>query len=196
MEQGLKERLVGASVLVILAVIFIPMLLGGSPETDQLITETNIPERPISKSGSRVVPLRVTQTDIANTNTDETRGKDVEPVDVQAEAQPPEITQEATDETEIHEKPADKQQSKRVGLKAWVVQLGSFNTRENAELLNEKLRKAGYPAFVEPHKQENGTIYHRVRVGPELLRSDAEALVARLKSSMNLNGEVREYPDP
>src|SRR3990172_8539978 len=111
MEQRLKERLVGASVLVILAVIFIPMLLGGSPESDQLITETNIPERPISKSGSRVVPLQVTQTDIANTGTDETRGKDVEPVDIQAEAQPPEITLEVTEETEIHEKPADKQQS-------------------------------------------------------------------------------------
>lgn len=46
MERGLKERLVGAAVLVALAVIFIPMLLDDAPSGPGPITETNIPPRP------------------------------------------------------------------------------------------------------------------------------------------------------
>lgn len=193
MEKGLKERLVGAAVLVILAVIFIPMLLGGYPESEQVISETNIPERPASKSGSRVVPLQLPVTDNAEITTEDLSEKNDVPDILQLGTPTLGTVQKIEDKSEIPESPTEKNQSKQVGLTAWVVQLGSFNTRENAELLNEKLRKSGYPAFVEPLKQDNGIIY-RVRVGPELLRSDADALLARLKTSMKLDGIVLRYP--
>jgi len=192
MEQGLKERLVGAAVLVIMAVIFIPMLLGGSPGSDEPITETNIPLRPDNKSSSRIVPLLETGTESGPTIKDVKEDK-VKPVDTPKESLHSITSQETTAEPEQVVQLADTSQSKRVGLTAWIVQLGSFNTKENADLLNERLRKDGYPAFVEPLQQEGGTIY-RVRVGPELLRSDADSLLDKLKTSMKLDGIVLRYP--
>ena len=58
MERRLKERLIGAAVLVMLGVIFIPMILDDSSETDITITETNIPRRPDDNFSSRIVPLK------------------------------------------------------------------------------------------------------------------------------------------
>ncbi len=80
-----------------------------------------------------------------------------------------------------------------VGLSAWIVQLGSFTEEDNAQSLNEKLRKAGYPAFVEPLKK-NGKISYRVRVGPEIRRSEADLLLKNLKDKMKLDGIVVTYP--
>ncbi len=80
-----------------------------------------------------------------------------------------------------------------VGLSAWIIQLGSFTSEENAQSLNEKLRKSGYPAFVEPLKK-NGQISYRVRVGPEIKRSEAESLLKMLKDKMDLDGIIISYP--
>ena len=58
MEHRLKERLIGAAVLVMLAVIFIPMILNNASRNDTAITETNIPKRPAGEFDSKIVPLR------------------------------------------------------------------------------------------------------------------------------------------
>jgi DedD protein len=81
----------------------------------------------------------------------------------------------------------------RVGLSAWVVQLGSFSSEENATGLERRLRDAGYTSFVEPLRQDGEAAY-RVRVGPELLRSEAQALRDRIKSELGLDGIVVSYP--
>jgi DedD protein len=80
-----------------------------------------------------------------------------------------------------------------VGLTAWVVQLGSFASEENARTLNERLRKKGYSAFVEPVRQDGEEVY-RVRVGPELLRSEAQALREKIRAETELEGIVVGYP--
>ena len=46
MDQKLKERLAGATVLVLLAVILPPLLLDDAREVETRITTTNIPEKP------------------------------------------------------------------------------------------------------------------------------------------------------
>lgn len=46
MDKALKQRLVGASVLVALAVVILPMLLGGQPESPQDAQPIDIPPRP------------------------------------------------------------------------------------------------------------------------------------------------------
>ena len=56
MEQKLKERLVGAAVLVAIAVIFIPIIFTESPETE-VISGSNIPEKPETNFNSRIVPV-------------------------------------------------------------------------------------------------------------------------------------------
>jgi cell division septation protein DedD len=46
MDKALKQRLVGASVLVALAVVVLPMLLGGAPESQQDSRPIELPPRP------------------------------------------------------------------------------------------------------------------------------------------------------
>jgi len=57
----------------------------------------------------------------------------------------------------------------------------------------KKLRKAGYPAFVEP-LNKNGQTSYRVRVGPEIKRSEAELLLKKLKDNMEMEGILVSYP--
>ncbi len=208
MEQGLKERLVGAAVIVILAVIFIPMLLDDTEDQEIVITETNIPPKPEnmplppsvderiipadSNFSSRIIPVQ-----------EEPAVEEVEEPVVQKteEAVPPAEKKETTSP-----KPAQTAGQKsaaaagkndepatNVGVSAWVVQLGSFSSEKNAQELNQKLKQAGFRSFVEPLKQNNTTSY-RVRVGPELRRSDAQTIKEKLKSTMQIEGIIVQYP--
>ena len=208
MEQGLKERLVGAAVIVILAVIFIPMLLDDTEDQEVVITETNIPPKPEnmplppsvderiipadSNFSSRIIPVQ-----------EEPAVEEVEEPVVQKteEAVPPAEKKETTSP-----KPAQTAGQKsaaaagkndepatNVGVSAWVVQLGSFSSEKNAQELNQKLKQAGFRSFVEPLKQNNTTSY-RVRVGPELRRSDAQTIKEKLKSTMQIEGIIVQYP--
>lgn len=196
MERSLKERLVGAAVLVILAVIFIPMLFDDTQETEPVITATNIPPKPDDMSSppegdfsSRIIPLEQGE---ANTVIPKPEEKTADkPI---AENKPATDITAATEE-QVPSKTAviDEEPPTNVGLSAWVVQLGSFTSEENAQVLNQKLRKAGYSAFVEPLKQKTNVVY-RVRVGPELKRSDAESIRDELKKTMKLDGIVAQYP--
>ncbi len=83
--------------------------------------------------------------------------------------------------------------SSNTGLNAWVVQIGEFSSRTNAENLNLRLSQSGFPSFVEPKSMGDKQIY-RVRVGPELLRSDAEKMLKSIKSKLNWEGIVLSYP--
>ncbi len=191
MELRQKERLVGAAVLVIIAVIFIPMLLDESQEDDIVITETNIPAKPetmpvtpeASDFSSRIVPLQAAdEKQQSEMNNEET----------------PQVATEATSEAPVKIEPTtpiveNTDPQTDIGVSAWVVQLGSFSSKANAESLNEKMRKAGFRSFVQPIK-ENNTTQYRVRVGPELRRSDADALKKKLATDMKMDGIVVQYP--
>ena len=215
MQRRLKERLIGAAVLVLLAVIFIPMLLNDTTQYHSEITGSNIPPRPVDEFNSKIVPLEEGQPqqatappEVSGTGTKEppppaTDGQeDREQNQATGDKSPeqvvtPPVTGAApptpTPVTEQHEAAAAVPPAKEMGVQAWIVQLGSFSSKKNAEQLNDKLRGKGFTAFVEPLKQKTGTIY-RVRVGPELLRSDAEKIRDKIKQAMHMDGLVVSYP--
>jgi DedD protein len=206
MERRQKERLIGASVLIMIAVIFIPMVLDDSVPTSTEITVTNIPPRPPAEFSSRIRPLSppasapaVASAEPASTQTT-AAATDLPPA--AAAGTGPSAGQEPGP---VAPGPAGRADSKPsapkpepdpsvVGLAAWVVQLGTFADKENAEGLNRKLRAAGYASFVEPLMKGTETAF-RVRVGPELRKTDAERTLAQLKSAMGVKeGMVVRYP--
>lgn len=191
MDQTLKERLVGATVLVILAVVFIPMLLDETNDEKNEITGTIIPQKPESDFSSRIIPLEDEADDKKPiTSIEEDIVKETPVENIKEKPLPSAIRENKTqDMVAMEEKTTDL----NVGLSAWVVQLGSFSSETNAQALNKKLRDAGYSAFVEPIKEKNGVAY-RVRVGPELKRSDAQSIRDKIKKSMKLDGIVISYP--
>ncbi len=180
MEKGLKERLVGAAVLVILAVIFIPIILDNRQDNDLEISGSNIPTMPDNmpsisdKAGmikhiEKPVPMPVED----KTDSD--------------------MTEQQSQEKSTTQQNDNKVLRDKVIVSAWVIQVGSFGNQENAEDLNKDLRKAGFRSFIEPLRK-NGKTTYRVRIGPELKRSDAEATRDRIKKEFKLEGILLKYP--
>jgi DedD protein len=63
---------------------------------------------------------------------------------------------------------------------SFVVQLGSFGSRDNADRLVRDMTAKGFAAFVAPIRSGGRDLY-RVRVGPTRDRAQAEALAAQLR---------------
>ncbi len=77
---------------------------------------------------------------------------------------------------------------------AWVIQLGSFKSKSNAEQLANKLRKQGYKAFIhETKSSKRGQNTARVYVGPEFKKFTALTLANKIEREMNMHGIIVSY---
>ncbi len=210
MNIQLKQRLVGAIVLVALAVIFIPMLLSGEGNLGGGIDGSNIPAEPDFRfppvpvapkvppvATAPVVPLgdddeieppavpdKPVPEKKITTNQSATKPPAKVVEKVPAKPIPPPVVKAAPTKAE----PAESGK-----VSGWVVQVGSFSARNNARALRDKLRKQGHASFVESIKSTSGRVY-RVRVGPELSKAAADKLRQRLIKEAGLKGLVQVYP--
>lgn len=174
MEQPLKQRLIGAVILISLAVIFIPMLIGERP-TDAEVISIEIPPPPKDlESGIVALPEKENE-ELARVTITKESGVNVTAPSKPSIPEPPKM------------QPVE-------GITAWVVQVGSFSDEKNANALADKLKKAGYTAFVEQSSSKKADIF-RVRIGPELSREKADAMKEILRSKQKLSTAiVVQYP--
>lgn len=185
MDPQLKQRLVGAAVLLALAVIFLPLILSGPPPGETQVVRKEIPPAPEQQFASRVMPLTPPKLNPPVTTVvavdDEARIVEPPPI---ARAEPePDEAEPATDA------------SIRAGLRAWAVQVASFSSEESALGVSQDLRKLGYSAFTQDQVNSKGQKIWFVRVGPELERDAADKLKARLRGVRNYkDAYVVRYP--
>ncbi len=155
MNEVLKQRIVGAAVIIALAAIFIPMLFDDPvPDADSYTNEISLPQEPVNNMQPLIDDLPKNKNDVLS------RPKAVQ-VDLQEK-----IIKET------------RQQAK---LQSWVIQVGSFSQKQNADEFRDKLRKQKFTAYVDSVKAERGTLY-RLRVGPELDEKRALKTQKRLES--------------
>lgn len=83
--------------------------------------------------------------------------------------------------------PATAVPANRAG--GWAVQLGALKTSEDANKLRDRLKNAGFAAFVDK-MDANGTTLWRVRAGPEVDRATADKLRASIKDKLKLDGMI------
>ena len=176
MDQHLKERLIGIIVLVLFAVIFIPMFFTGTNDSI-LKNKENVSISKESEFISKLKPMTDTATD-SNT-------ENIELAPVVEESLAP----------VVEEIPFNQEMLKIdvVGQMNWIVQVGSFLSKDNAEKLNQKVKKAGFRSFINPITQNN-KIMHQVCLGPEYDEADAKNLLKEIKNKMKLDGIVKKYP--
>ena len=209
MEQKLKERLVGASVIIAIGVVVIPMLLDGSGER-QLKNIPPAPEQSVESRPGFIQPesLPIPAPELAEVvSPSSTTGKaNTPPAKVETASKssggsgtppaskPEEKTAEPAVSTEAPSTPdLNPPAIVEEKLQAWVVQVGSFTDEAKAQGLRDELRNSSYKAFLEKIQGRSGQPMYRVRVGPVLEKAEAEALLARLKKQ-GKKGFVTHHP--
>ncbi len=205
MDQGLKERLVGAAVLVAIAVWLIPWVLDG-PEKNPVETGPASLQLPAAQEP---VPMRTQKLKLGEppaaaqppaTATEKTEA----PADTVVAAATPEPTQPGPTTapasgatppttTATTPKPAGNEtQRKPVAAPPaaaatstvksdWTVQLGSFGDEGNARRLADRASTFGFKANVASYKANGKTMY-RVRVGAYGSKGQAEATASALSA--------------
>ena len=107
---------------------------------------------------------------------------------VVAEAKPtPPVPKPAVVTPPPASKPADTSKT------GFVVQVGAFADANAATALRDKLRAAGMNAFTDTVNTDGGK-RTRVRVGPAMNRTEADALKAQVKAKAGVDGFVRPHP--
>jgi len=203
MEQILKQRLIGAIVLVSLAVIFIPIILEG-PDDEWTPRSHSLPDKPQLDYRADMELVLPAPTPVAehHPSTEVDVEKDTPVISEQPVAAPAKpVEQPAAATKPVKTRPAPKPAAKppvpvapaAKPLKGWFVQVGSFGQEMNARGLRERLVASGFKARLQEIEIGNKHAY-RVLVGPSATRADAEKLAASLKSAQQLKGMVVEYP--
>jgi len=79
------------------------------------------------------------------------------------------------------------------GQLGWVVQLGSFAAKNNALDLRNRLKLAGFMAFVDVSNNSQGDTRYRLRVGPVNTREQATQLKQQISNKLQLKGLVKTH---
>ncbi len=199
MDRRVKERLIGASILVVLVVLVVPELLSG-------------PKPPVATApalpAAAPEPLRNVTVDL--TTNKAPANADAEPASPQAAAAsaasaaelppvqtPSARTPAAPAAAPLRAAPAAARPAAGAprappvesaassptskGHGSWSVQLGSFASRANAENLTRQVKGQGFAVYVLSGGSGASPRY-RVRVGPLADRESAERMAAKLKS--------------
>ncbi len=191
MDKALKQRMVGAIVLIALAVIVLPMLLGGRPEGEtQQTRKIELPAQPPELS------FETRRYSIGEQGAEQPAKKDESTQDEPVRQLPaPKIPVSKADKPDVVDstigKPdIDEQASAPVQLEnspgtgRYVVQVASFGALENANKLSATLRNSGYFVMTDSVKSDVGTL-HRVRVGPYASEAEANRTAIDLESKVN-----------
>jgi DedD protein len=205
MDQSLQARLIGATVLVALAVLLIPELLSGRKTVEPAVEEgaakgTRSFTIELGSPGGEVsmtappAPAGIPPASPAPASPAREPGTAVETPDAVASAEPPGVgaasgpadspPPERTAEPEPT--PAQATQAaassppEPVKTAGWVVQVGAFGSADAARRMVGELSAAGFEAHVAPVTRSGRTL-HRVRVGPVAGRPAADQLALRLK---------------
>jgi DedD protein len=174
-DKSLKHRIVGALVLVALAVIFVPMLFTRPDEVRQVVVDAPpmppTPAMPPVELQPVVIPEPepLPETEVAVQDTQPAPEVALGPEQAPAAA------------------PASRLDANSLPI-SWSVQLASLSSRSSAEELQKSLRSKGYNAYVRTFEGMN-----RVFVGPVLERAEADRLRDQIKRQQNLEGFVVRF---
>ena len=207
MEQRMKQRLVGAIVLVVVVVGVVPELLNSEPAFE--VVDVDGPGATLSKEfTSRIVAIEEEASAQQPEDSSASR-HDIPSSEELAEVVTVNLTTQdgMASAQESHDvspavsaaipvprvKPAVPSMGAQVGVSSWGVQLASVSESARAGSLRDKLAGQGYAVFIQSAGSGDGT-FSRVLVGPELDQARATALQQALLERTGLKGRVVGYP--
>ncbi|ROR99962.1 DedD protein [Sinobacterium caligoides] len=207
MGKQMKQRIIGAVILILLAIIFLPMMLTPKQlaQTDELKREINQPKletfvienpnkvRDVKEVGEyqrQLVEQVVTEVD--QPIVDDVVSP-VPVVDDEAEARLKE--KQHLREIERQQKKLEEKQPvlDEQGLPvAWSVQVASFSSKTNAAAITDKLKASEFHAYIKQGSYNNKPIW-RVFIGPMSNKAAAMSETKRLAETHRLSGLVVRF---
>ena len=204
MDRALKERIIGATVLVLFVVLVVPVFLDGPSNSGEVISE-QVPLPGQSGEANQTIVLNRDRTQpVPAASNNSPAAEEPQPEQKRPEQRDlePEPIVEPKPEPESESAPEPVQEAPEVvaakvaepasSTGMWAVQLGSFGNKENADKLAADLKKLGFAAFRSQLSTGSGEL-HRVRVGPQKDRESAEA-VAKALAKAGKKGQVVPHP--
>ncbi|WP_019529881.1 SPOR domain-containing protein [Dasania marina] len=172
MQSGVRQRLVGAFVLICVAAILWPVLFSKSvnPVLDR---RSQIPAIPAFEKYEIKKPVKPVNVSEVMRYQPEAADDSLEPEPAKAESKSsPEPQPAANTVNNLPQKPAFSEQGLPV---YWTLQLASFSQQEKADKLKQALLAKGYKVDMQTVKTSKGDRV-RVYVGPKLDKSVLEKI--------------------
>lgn len=197
LNDGFKQRIVGALVLAALAVIFLPTLFDREgaryidstsqipPAPDVLPIEIAQPE-PVAEAAPAPAPNDAFQPELVKQN---------------SKAEPKESENISRVSEKPPQKPAGPEKAQpdsspvldSAGLPiSWVVQVASYSDVARAEKLRNRLMDEGYKAYTREVNTSKGR-FVRVFVGPKVSKADAQAVKRELDQMLKAQTLVLRF---
>mgnify|MGYP004448989853 FL=1 len=213
--DGLKQRIIGALVLISLAVIFVPIIFD-EPHSERQSTPITIPEEPPfpevdmpaqpdprnfeePEAGGSSVGYRMVEepaeADAAVAETVEEPASqttaEATPAQTASQEEPQQAPepQQATEPVASASEPEQPKEFSKTLEGAWIVQLGSFGNADNARRLRDKVIEMKYGAHLQ-QVTRGDTELTRVFSGPFVNEAEARKAKAVLDKEFNLNSLV------
>ena len=200
LAKGLLQRMVGALVLIAIAVIFVPMLFNRQDDLRHVTVDApSIPAAPV------VAEIEMESVDVPEPQSvpegfeiiEEGAEPDAAPPAVASAPAPIEPVAPTASAPATPEQPAPAKTEPPVAEPrldnnnlpvSWSIQLASLSNRASAESLQQTLRSQGYNAYIRTADGMN-----RVFVGPLVERSEANRLRDVLQRQQKLDGFVVRF---
>lgn len=179
MDTGLKQRLIGAAVLVALAVIFLPMLVKGpAPDSGVSDVPLKMPDSPEGELETRELPL-VMPGEVPQGGAVGMNAKPIDRPPQPAVATDPAGTDPADPDAPVASPPAAEPLPPTTAAGDYAVHFGAYASQKGADTVATLAKNAGLPAYTEATTLNDKPAF-RVRIGPYATRAEAE--IVRVKA--------------
>ena len=220
---ALRHRIVGALVLLVCAVVFLPLILRG-PDSDQRTDATDHAPNPEAQLPegfvSKVLPVPrefqdpaasaptlddidlIVKTDMKASAPAAPATQAAKPGETPAAVAKVDTTKTGTPKAEVTKsgdpapkkpKPSTPVQPGSTVTRGWVVQVGTYGKPENVKRMVEQLKGEGYSALTTPVKTDQGELT-RVWVGPYEQRVQAGRAQSEIERVVGAKGLIVAYP--
>ena len=207
MDNILKQRLIGALILIALGVVFWPIifvepdsaegLAGARIPTPPTINTT--PIEPPDRAGLRAGRELTAQTRASEQAIEPDLVSTAEPVvselDVAVVEKPvAPVVKEAPEpikrtRSEAPVKPAIDSEGVPI---AWILQVVSVSVKANAESVRDELISAGHKAYIKPVRRGDKALY-RVYIGPKFERAKLESVQPQVDKQFSVKSMIARY---
>lgn len=169
MTDIIKQRLIGALLLLTVIVLLAAFLVNSASQGD---AEKNISEPPKAPSFiSSIEPMPVEKVDVEQ--------------EVLLDPHKLEMTENnLTANIEV----ADTMPAPTTNItveQSWIIQLAGFGVKENAQAFNEKVKALGFNSKIEQKE-----LIYRVRIGPESNKQHVDKIVIDIAKKLEIKAQI------